>query len=363
VIHKWCLLTLTCVIASVWPARVYAYNCTSGGEQVSTWSTLTIVVFENPSSRAVYLKGGTTRSEEDRQNCPGGVRVEGWIEGDPNGAMVHQAPTIASLGYPGDGGPLMAISCAAAPYSAHTKHFFIKDGFFSDPWTSLGERAPTANATACPPPPPPPSEAEECSMRGPEWYWNGGECVFTPGSPIIVDLGRDGYHLTNVENGVLFDLNADGTAEHVSWTQADSDDAFLAMDRNGNGRIDDGSELFGNHTPVYADRFDVRARNGFDALNFLEGPGYGVSTFDQVIDRRDAVFSRLLLWRDLNHNGISETEELQTLESAGVSSISSIYKEKKRVDGEGNEFRLKSQIVWMDGTVDSVYDVWLRRRQ
>ena len=63
------------------------------------------------------------------------------------------------------------------------------------------------------------------------------------GSPIVVDTARDGYRLTSVKNGVHFDVNADGTPERTAWTRRDSDDAFLAMDRNGNGRIDDGTRV------------------------------------------------------------------------------------------------------------------------
>ena len=81
--------------------------------------------------------------------------------------------------------------------------------------------------------------------------WTGVSCIM-PNCPIIVDTANDGYHLTSVEDGVRFDLDADGTPELVAWTRPGSDDAFLAIDRNGNGRIDDGTELFGNHTPVYA---------------------------------------------------------------------------------------------------------------
>ena len=163
-----------------------------------------------------------------------------------------------------------------------------------------------------------PREEEDCSVYngGGEYYvWDSqeGRCVVFLGSPIIVDTARDGYRLTSAANGVYFDVNADGTPERTAWTRRDSDDAFLAMDRNGNGRIDDGTELFGNYTPAYANRKDVTALNGFEALAFLQGSSYGISRLDRRIDVGDAAFVRLLLWQDANHNGISEPEELTPL--------------------------------------------------
>ena len=185
--------------------------------------------------------------------------------------------------------------------------------------------------------------------------------VQLPNCPLILDTARDGYKLTSVANGVRFDLNADGTPELVAWTRPDSDDAFVAMDRNGNGRIDDGSELFGNHTPVYADRSDVTTSNGFEALKFVETSSYGQSERNEVIDARDAAFGRLLLWRDVNHNGISEPEELQSVAQAGVLAFETDYKNRKRVDEHGNEFRQRGTIVWQDGN-DHMFDIWLRWR-
>ncbi len=203
---------------------------------------------------------------------------------------------------------------------------------------------------------PPPDEGEsedecsDCEDGGSDDDW----------SPIILDAARDGYHLTGVDDGVRFDLNADGVPEQVSWTRAESDDAFLVMDRNGNGTIDSGAELFGNATPAYPGT-DITTANGFEALRFLESRDYGFSLPDEVLDAQDASFARLLLWRDANHNGISEPDELQPVAGAGLVSIGTDYKNKKRRDRYGNEFRQRGMVVWSDGA-DFCFDVWLRSR-
>ena len=200
----------------------------------------------------------------------------------------------------------------------------------------------------------------DCYNR--DGVWRDTWCDLKPSSPIIVDSQRNGYALTSVDNGVHFDLDADGIPELVSWTERDSDDEFLAMDRNGNGRIDDGSELFGDHTPAYPSGPLVTTANGFEALKFLQSPAYGMSRGDiGVIDAGDVPFSRLLLWRDANHNGISEPDELRPASGAGVIGIATEYKEKKRRDRYGNEFRQRGTIIWQDGR-DPLYDVWLQHR-
>jgi hypothetical protein len=130
------------------------------------------------------------------------------------------------------------------------------------------------------------------------------------------------------------------------------------MDRNGNGRIDDGSELFGNYTPAVSGR---NAANGFEALKALEDPTYGASHPDGRFDSRDAPFPRLLLWRDANHNGISEPDELTPAAAAGLLSIATDYKTSGRRDRHGNEFRQRAKGLWDDGEF-FMYDVWLKRQ-
>jgi hypothetical protein len=206
---------------------------------------------------------------------------------------------------------------------------------------------------------------ELCLAQGGTWNGRLQRCTYNA-SPIIADTDGDGYRLTSVDEGVRFDLDGDGLAEQLAWTEPGSDDAFLAVDRNGNGRIDDGRELFGDHTPAYADQSEPPVANGFEALKFAEGPSYGGGRADGTIDAADAIFPRLVLWRDLNHNGISEPEELQAAARAGLVAMGTHYKVSRRHDKHGNEYRLRGQSWWRkrSGRVveRAVYDVWLNTR-
>lgn len=128
-----------------------------------------------------------------------------------------------------------------------------------------------------------------------------------PASPIIIDLNGDGLDLTDVSGGVLFRINPSGARQRIGWTSTTSNDAWLALDRNDNGLIDDGGELFGNFTEQPL----TPRPNGFLALAVFD------KNADDFIDNADAIFSRLRLWQDTNHDGASQLNELTTLNRAG----------------------------------------------
>lgn len=157
--------------------------------------------------------------------------------------------------------------------------------------------------------------------------WAGG-C-----SPIVIDLARDGVELGRPGAGVYFDVNADGVVDHVQWTRPGGDEGLLALDRTGNGVVDDGAELFGVGTPLVLG--DGNAPNGFVGLAQYDTRELGGND-DGLISDADAIWPQLRVWVDANADGVSTRDEMRTLGSAGIQALETIPRIRKHVDEAGN---------------------------
>ena len=153
---------------------------------------------------------------------------------------------------------------------------------------------------------------------------------------------------SDLDDPVEFDLDADGVLNRTAWTARGSQIAFLALDRNGNGGIDDGRELFGTATMLQS---GLLALNGFLALSEFDSNG------DGVVDAVDAQWPSLLLWTDVNHDGLSQPEELRTVAASSIQGIGTEYRWTGRRDSHGNLFRYKGIAFFGHGR-RPIYDVF-----
>ena len=149
-------------------------------------------------------------------------------------------------------------------------------------------------------------------------------------SAILIATGSDPfYRLTSAADGVRFDIDADGTADRLAWTQANSSVAFLAIDRDEDGAVTSGKELFGRHTRP-------GSANGFSALSDMNMDTNG-AVLQGSVNADDPLLAKLLLWTDANHNGTSERSELRPAGET-FSDIGLGYQAQHGSDLFGNRF-------------------------
>jgi hypothetical protein len=165
-------------------------------------------------------------------------------------------------------------------------------------------------------------------------------------TPIVLDLNGDGVKTLSISDGVKFDLFADGDKVNTGWVS--SGDGLLVLDRNHDGSIGDGSELFGSSTSL-AD--GTKASDGYAALRELD------TNHDGVISSDDAAFADLQVWVDANSDGVSSSGELKSLASLGIAKISTVTSVELSKDN-GNLVGLVSTYETTDGASHAAADVW-----
>jgi inorganic pyrophosphatase len=177
-------------------------------------------------------------------------------------------------------------------------------------------------------------------------------CVF-----VTSEDPADGFAFTPVVEGVRFDIDADGTPDSVSWTVAGSRVAFLALDQDGDGAITSARELVGERTTP-------GARGAPGALLALAADASNDAGARRAsIDPDDALFLRLLLWTDANHDGVSQPPELRHARDA-FANIGLGFSAAHREDRHGNQIRYRgfAHVRTNDGPVVTAEDEAARRR-
>ena len=171
--------------------------------------------------------------------------------------------------------------------------------------------------------------------RAKNWTW--------PRDPIILDLSGDGLQTTGLSSNIHFDHNGDGVLTLTGWVG--ENDALLVWDRNTDGNINTGAELFGDFTHLPN---GTLAPNGFAALAALDANG------DGIIDASDPAFAELKLWRDTDQNGVTGEGELISLADAGIASLSLTNTVKNQSAGNGNTLAREGSFTRTDGTTSAM---------
>lgn len=166
-------------------------------------------------------------------------------------------------------------------------------------------------------------------------------------SPLIIDLDGDGIETVSSDKGVYFDHDGNSLAEKSGWVG--KDDGLLVRDINGNGQIDDGTELFGNNSVLSNGQ---KAANGFEALKDLDSNNNG--TFDSS----DTAWNQVKVWKDSNKNGVVDNGELLSLEQAGIENIDLNYQNSNAVDANGNTVGQIGTFDKENGTQGNISDIW-----
>lgn len=168
--------------------------------------------------------------------------------------------------------------------------------------------------------------------------------------PLTLDLDGDGLETTVINGGTFFNQDANGFAEQTGWVG--KDDGLLVWDRNGDGQVNDGRELFGDRAEL---QDGTIAANGFAALAEWD------DSADGKIDVNDSVWSDLRIWRDADSDGLSTADELHTLDSLSVAAINLAYANTGTADGQGNIQTRLGSFTKSDGSTGNVGEYQFNR--
>jgi len=167
-------------------------------------------------------------------------------------------------------------------------------------------------------------------------------------TPLVIDLDGNGVSTVSVRAGTLFDLDRDGKLDQTGWVS--SGDGLLVRDLNGDGTINDGSELFGSFTSL---KNGSQARDGYEALKSLDTNG------DGYVDASDEAFASLKVWRDADGDALTDSGELYSLQDLGISRLGTTPTVNGKQD-QGNTVGLVSDVIKSDGGTSEMADVWFQ---
>jgi hypothetical protein len=162
-------------------------------------------------------------------------------------------------------------------------------------------------------------------------------------SPIVVSFSKS-PEVEFTEPRIVFDLDGDGTPEVISWP---IDGGFLVLDRDGDGQITSGKELFGDNT-------FPGLLNGFDALAY-EGKG------NAVVDKDNPRYTKVEVWADEDQDGITDPGELRPF-SDYIQRLFLFYERSGKKDQHGNTYRWKGEAIYKDGEQRPIYAVCLAKQ-
>ena len=160
----------------------------------------------------------------------------------------------------------------------------------------------------------------------------GGSQIFRP---VALDLNGDGVQTTGAARTVAFNVDDSGYLKNTAWLN--NSDGFLFLDRNLNGQIDGGKELFSNSTVALSGR-------GLNGMRWVD------SNYDGSLSALDPVWNELKVWQDANGNGAADAGETRTLAQLGITSLNYAMGTFER-NGQVSELSSPDLVADTEGTI------------